>query len=60
VGKRAVGGITYPPDLEPSVPGIWKLAESKRAPSLGGWKNFKELSGSRFVLFEKHVLEPQR
>jgi hypothetical protein len=22
VGKRAVGGITYPPDLEPSVPGI--------------------------------------
>jgi hypothetical protein len=29
------------------VPGIWKLAKSKRAPSLGGWKNFKEPPGSR-------------
>jgi hypothetical protein len=51
---------------EPSVSGIWKLAKSKRAPSLGGWKNFKEPPGSRqfevdmCFYFSKHVWEPQR
>jgi len=42
--------------------GIWKLAKSKRAPSLGGWKNFKEPPGSRQFEVDiwNTVWEPQR
>ncbi len=51
---------------EPSIPGIWKLAESKRAPNLDGWKNFKGPPSSRqfevniCFFFSKHVWEPHR
>jgi hypothetical protein len=52
-------------DLKNSEPKR-KLSESKRAPSLGGWKNFKEPLGSRqfevdiCFYFSKHVWEPQK